>query len=349
MKNHNKYKIFFLALLVVGFIMPGCEKDEELSDTPDQLFRPISFAAAVNGVDINFSWVPIANAKYILEISKDSLLFTNELQQIEILDSIEYRWENLVSRTQYSARIKAVSKDGSVKDSGYRMLTFKTGVENIFFAVSTESVGLDYVKIEWNKEKIADKIVVSDQDSTVLQTVMLTSDHIETGELLLENLEVGTKYIFQVFNGEILRGTTSVRTYALNYTVELDYTSNAGWKELGTYYLLANSGAFTRIRNDGTSGHVIADAFKFTKGDYEIIVDNLDEGVSLVGSWTASSFNPTHFGDNYFHDGNGGKGEKSITYTPVLPESGAWTVSIFSYSSATLANNAPVDIYAGDI
>jgi len=47
-------------------------------------------------------------------------------------------------------------------------------------------------------------------------------------------------------------------------TVTVDQTQNGGqWNKLGTYTFTEGTGDSVTIRNDGTSGYVIADAVKF--------------------------------------------------------------------------------------
>ena len=53
------------------------------------------------------------------------------------------------------------------------------------------------------------------------------------------------------------------------------------------------------------------DTFQVTvtdSGPVEVILDNADAGVSIVGSWGSSSYSPGYYGTDYLHDGNSGKG-----------------------------------------
>lgn len=76
-----------------------------------------------------------------------------------------------------------------------------------------------------------------------------------------------------------------------------------------------------------------------------IVLDNSDStGVTLTGSWTTSSFESARIGANYLHDGNTGKGSKSVKFTPTLPTPGEYAVYTYWNSSADRANNVPMDI-----
>ena len=55
----------------------------------------------------------------------------------------------------------------------------------------------------------------------------------------------------------------------------------------------------------------------------EVILDNTSgAGVTITGSWAAATIPNTYHGTNYLHDGNTGKGAKSVRYTPALTGTG---------------------------
>ncbi len=125
----NRYyiiRLYLLALCFFPFVI-SCEEEALEDDVPDQLFRPVLFTAEINVDEVTFTWVPIENASYVIEVSKDDL-FTNDLQSYAVDGTVEYTVENLLTNTRYSARIKAVSKDERIKDSGYTKITFLTGI-----------------------------------------------------------------------------------------------------------------------------------------------------------------------------------------------------------------------------
>lgn len=128
--SRSNFKIMVPAFLMLGFfiLLYSCEKNDVSSENEvDQLFSPALFAADVNSNSVKFSWIPIKGASYTLEISNDSLLFSNNLQVFHLEEVKTFTIEDLIKDSRYSARIKAVSKNTSIKDSKFISITFVTG------------------------------------------------------------------------------------------------------------------------------------------------------------------------------------------------------------------------------
>jgi hypothetical protein len=80
-------------------------------------------------------------------------------------------------------------------------------------------------------------------------------------------------------------------------------------------------------------------------GGPEIIIDNTDAtGVTLTGSWSASTYTAGYHGTDYLTDGNTGKGTKSVRFTPTIPTTGSYDVFMMWTSGTNRATNVPVDI-----
>jgi hypothetical protein len=77
-----------------------------------------------------------------------------------------------------------------------------------------------------------------------------------------------------------------------------------------------------------------------------ILVD--DTAAEIVGTWKDSKYSSTYVGVGYLHDEKTGKGEKSITWRPLLPHAGEYEVRI-AYAGANGRDSAvPVTIrFAG--
>ncbi len=79
------------------------------------------------------------------------------------------------------------------------------------------------------------------------------------------------------------------------------------------------------------------------------IVDNADAtGVTVTGSWVVASSTAGFNGSNYLHDGNTGKGSKSVTFTPAITAAGNYMVYAKWPANANCATNVPIKIvYSG--
>ncbi len=81
----------------------------------------------------------------------------------------------------------------------------------------------------------------------------------------------------------------------------------------------------------------------------EIVLDDqATTGVVRTGTWTTSTSEPGYYGTGYVHDGNTGKGTKSIAFRPDLPRSGDYRVYVRWTAGDTRATNAPIDVVHAD-
>jgi hypothetical protein len=77
-----------------------------------------------------------------------------------------------------------------------------------------------------------------------------------------------------------------------------------------------------------------------------IVVDDAQAG--KVGGWTASTASGTYIGAGYLHDGDAGKGEKTLTFQPHIPEAGAFEVRLAYSPGKGRAGAVPVAILSAD-
>jgi hypothetical protein len=76
-----------------------------------------------------------------------------------------------------------------------------------------------------------------------------------------------------------------------------------------------------------------------------LVVDNTNSTcVTVQGAWTSSAYDSGYIGTNYLHDGNAGKGQKSVCFRPALTNAGVYEVLLRWTSSNNRATNAPVTI-----
>jgi len=198
-------------LFLCIILLFSCDDNETEEYQLSRLFSPISFSASVELNVVSLSWVPINEAIYVLEISKDSLLFEHDLQTIPLDKNVEYLLENLWSSTRYSARIKAVSNDPSIADSKFTAITFKTGIENIFYAASPGDTSVDKITLRWDNTKLVTSIVVSKAGIDDF-AIHLSENDIAEGKKVIAELTENSVYTFRIYLGEMLRGTMTVST-----------------------------------------------------------------------------------------------------------------------------------------
>ncbi len=84
-----------------------------------------------------------------------------------------------------------------------------------------------------------------------------------------------------------------------------------------------------------------------TVGTTDIFKDNSDStGVTITGSWTASTSTSGYYGANYLQDGNAGQGTKNIKFTPTVGTTGTYNVYARWTSGANRATNVTMNVFA---
>jgi hypothetical protein len=77
-----------------------------------------------------------------------------------------------------------------------------------------------------------------------------------------------------------------------------------------------------------------------------IVLD--DSQAKIVGEWKLSQFTRSFIGEGYLQDLNAGKGEKTITFTPMLPKATRYDVRLAYSALGNRANNVRVNILHAD-
>lgn len=213
LKMYRNNIIFIgFTLLLTGVFFVSCEENETEPVPLSRMFRPINFTQEVNGVSVDLSWTPIAGATYLLQISKDSLVFETDLIEISLPNKAStYRIEDLWSNYRYSARIKCVSSNPDIDDSDYQAITFRTQTENIFYPVVASDIGVDYVIVNWDSSKSVDHIIVS-ENGLETKNVLLTEEDIQLGQKKISDLNQGVEYEFSIYQNQRLRGSVKATT-----------------------------------------------------------------------------------------------------------------------------------------
>jgi hypothetical protein len=77
-----------------------------------------------------------------------------------------------------------------------------------------------------------------------------------------------------------------------------------------------------------------------------IVLDETD--AVLVGTWQYSTHTPPYVGIGYLHDQKSDKGEKSVTWTPNLPQAGRYEVRVSHCYNVRRATTTPITIRHAD-
>jgi hypothetical protein len=67
-----------------------------------------------------------------------------------------------------------------------------------------------------------------------------------------------------------------------------------------------------------------------------------------TGRWTGSTFAQPYLLDGYVHDGNEGKGEKTVTFEVKVPKPGDYQVNFLYVAHANRSTKTPVTVAIGD-
>ncbi|WP_322766566.1 FAD-dependent oxidoreductase [Frankia sp. Cr1] len=79
--------------------------------------------------------------------------------------------------------------------------------------------------------------------------------------------------------------------------------------------------------------------------DYpDVAVDDTAPTTVITGGWTSSTAIAGYYGTGYLHDGNAGKGGKSVRFVPSLPTAGTYRVYLRWTSATARASNVPVTV-----
>ena len=171
-----------------------------------------------------------------------------------------------------------------------------------------------------------------DQELSVAAPGVLSNDTDGNGDPLTAVLEPG---------GDVSNGTLT-----LNADGSFDYTPAAGYE---------GPDQFTYKAYDGSEYSNVATVTLTVSASQpaaEVILDSADgtPGVVRTGAWvagTSTTYLPSSYDGGYWHDGNTGKGTKSVEFTPSLTAAGAYEVFLwycYSTNPSHIANGVPVDV-----
>ncbi len=216
MKLLYKFSRLFFIGGVILFSILSCNKVNQwdIDNSHNRLFSPVNLTASVSGVTVTLKWnnMPATN-KYIVELSQDSLLFTNMVARYEGSATKETDGYSFVlpialsQLTQYSARIKSIDTTGSVDSSKWTTVAFKTQTEQLMLpSTNLEATG---VTLNWTAPNQVTHFMIGNARFDI------TPAESAAGSKTITGLLPKTAYSVTLYNGTNIRGTQSFTTTAL--------------------------------------------------------------------------------------------------------------------------------------
>lgn len=216
--NISKYLLGLATIITVSSCSD--QMDEITSLILDRNYAPVELTAkVVNKTNVKLTWVKSNADSYTIEVFQDdSLTFAGTpvktITNIQASD-IPYTVNSLQGETNYSFRVKAVTKDDASRDSKWSTAYVETEAENILSAVNEETdITATTVTLNWPAGQTATSIVATNNDSFASNVIThtITADEIAAGRATISGLTPETNYTLKLYNTTKTRGTVNVKT-----------------------------------------------------------------------------------------------------------------------------------------
>jgi len=250
-----------------------------VDESTARAFHPSTLSASSSKVTATtavLEWPIMPGTKnYIMELSRDSLLFQNIVSTYTIsADTIPPSWDlidlnlkNLIGGTTYSARLKTTSSAGYA-DSKYITVTFKTKTEQIMSPVLNEDIGLSYVTVKWIPGSEVTNLLVKTDGKDPVQ-IDLSDAEKAAGAKYISGLSSLTTYTVEIYNTAInKRGSVTFKTVS-------------GPPSEGTIIMLAATDSIHKILSSSTDTKLTLVLPKNSIYAYDINI-KFKEGVSVT-------------------------------------------------------------------
>jgi len=212
MKINIQFNNLTLFLMFTLFAFQSCtQKDEVKLESPQLImYTPTS---DIEGLSMKFVWSTLPAANYIVQISNDNFI-SNIDSLVKNKDTTTVSVTGLNSNTKLYARIKAVSKDGSVNYADFRTSSLFL-VENVFSnhtanIVSTTDITATTIKLAWQADRHVTSIIKT--SGSVSDTTQLTTADLSAKNKTFTALLANTSYTFKMMKNKTLRGTVTATT-----------------------------------------------------------------------------------------------------------------------------------------
>lgn len=208
----NKIKNIGVIISIFSLIFIGCKDNidpiiEQLDFS--RVFTPVNLSVKVrNMTTAEISWDVKADANsYVLEFSKDSLVFGSIVQTVTVSpEQVPYSIL-LDGQTQYSVRVKGVSTSG-LSDSKWAGVAFKTDAENIFSTLAGEDIKATSVTLSWPAGSDVTNFVITPGDINR----PITDEEKAAGMATITGLTGETAYKVFLYRGASQRGVVEFTT-----------------------------------------------------------------------------------------------------------------------------------------
>lgn len=213
---YKKLNILLMGSLFI-LLMAGCTKynDWSTDDAHKRLFSPLTLTATVEGVIPTLKWKTTPGTKsFTIELSKDSLMFTNIVKTYETEGVVDADGGGLLfvvpdlldASSRYSARIKG--KGTGITESNWTIVTFLTLTEQIMQSVDIADIEPKAVTLRWNTPNQVTHFMIGASRYDV------TAPEAAAGVKKITGLTPKTTYTATLYNNASIRGTQTFATKA---------------------------------------------------------------------------------------------------------------------------------------
>lgn len=192
MNKIYKYSIIIFALSILAGLLTSCNDDDD--EQAPRLFRPQINDYFISQTYFGVSWDRYQGAiKYELQLSVDSF---KTIKEEVVIDSTNYRFENLWFDTQYQLRIRSIGNN--IMSEYFVAKDVKTLDYTTQLNALTEADVIDtQAKVTWNNVTYNHLKIYHGDD--LVQTVNVTNTENQKKQVIVKNLEPVTSYRVEAY------------------------------------------------------------------------------------------------------------------------------------------------------